>query len=79
MSGWAEKMQNSNDLSAILDRTRKEITTRYQEQQDREQLKREILAECAKMIEQRVNFQIQNSALPQLKELDRILKNLGNL
>ncbi len=31
------------------------------------------------MIEQRVNFQIQNNAMPALKELDSALKNLGNL
>ena len=74
-----EAFQDGDSLSVALDRARKEIIGRYEAQKDREALKKEILAECEKMIERRVNLQIQNEALPQLKELDYTLKNLGKL
>ena len=66
-------------LEQAIQNSRRKIFDRYEQQRDREQLKREILAECENMIEQRINFQIQNNALPALKELDRTLKNMGNL
>ena len=62
-----------------LEQSRRRIIDRYEQQKDRELLKKEILAECEKIIEQRVNLQVQNNAMPALKELDSALKNLGNL
>ena len=81
MSSIIQQLYDNQSLSLeeALDKTRRRIIDRYDQQRDREQLKREILAECEKMIEQRVNFQIQNNAMPALKELDSALKNLGNL
>ena len=79
MSSWIEGLKDEDSLSVALERSRQQIYDRYNQQREQEQLKKEILAECAKMIEQRVNFQIQNNAMPQLKELDQALKNLGKL
>ena len=81
MSSFIQQLYENQGLSLeeALAKSRHRIIDRYEQQKDREQLKREILAECEKMIEQRINFQIQNDALPALKELDRTLKNLGNL
>lgn len=66
-------------LEGALEKSRRRIIDRYEQQRDREQLKREILAECEKMIQQRVNLQVQNNAMPALKELDSAIKNLGHL
>jgi len=49
----------------------------YFMQQDREKLRKEILEECARMIEQRVNIQVDTNALPKIRELNDAIKNLG--
>ena len=81
MSSIFQQMQENQGLNIyqVLEKSRRQIMDRYEYQKEREALKREILAECAKMIEQRVNLQVQNDALPALRELDRTLNNLGNL
>ena len=53
-----EALQDSGSLAVQLDHSRKQIIDSYHQQQGREQLKREILEECARMIEQRVNIQV---------------------
>lgn len=81
MSSFIQQLYDNQRMSLeeAYEKSRKRIFDEYEQQIDRELLKREILAECEKMIEQRINFLIQNDALPALKELDRTLKNLGNL
>ena len=58
MSSWIEGLKDEDSLAVALERSRQRIYDRYNQQREREQFKKEILAECEKMIEQRINFQV---------------------
>ena len=67
---------NDGSLTAAFGRYHNQIIQDYKAREDREQLKAEILAEVAKMIDQRIDIQIKNEASPALNQLKKDLQNL---
>ena len=81
MAYWTE-----GQISEVNKMLREDIKRRQEKwkyESEMEQFKREILAECRKMIEEIVpkcvDLVVKDNATPKLKEIDQTLKNLGNL
>ena len=67
---------DDGSLSSAYGRFHRDMIDQYNARADREQLKAEILAEVAKMIDQRIDIQIKNEASPALNQLKKDLQNL---
>ena len=67
---------NDGSLTAAFGRQKNQLIEELKAKQDREQFKAEILAEVAKMIDQRIDIQIKNEASPALNQFKNDLQNL---
>ena len=76
---YFDSMRDNTSLAVALDNAHKQIISQYEEMQKYQQMKKEIVEELKPFITQAIDIQVQNNATPALQELDKMLKNLGNL
>ncbi len=76
---YFDSMRDNTSLAVALDNAHRQIISQYEEMQKYQQMKKEIVEELKPFITQAIDIQVQNNATPALQELDKMLKNLGNL
>ncbi len=76
---YYDSMRDNTSLAVALDNAHRQIISQYEEMQKYQQMKKEIVEELKPFITQAIDIQVQNNATPALQELDKMLKNLGNL
>ena len=81
MGYWTDEQVRG--LNKMLREDTKHRQKEWEHEREMEQFRREILAECRKMIEEivpkRVDVAVKDNATPKLKEIDQTIKNLGHL
>lgn len=81
MAYWTE--EQIRDINKALWENEKRRQEEWEHERKMEQFRREILAECRKMIEEivpkQVDVVVKDNATPKLKEIDQAIKNLGHL
>ena len=72
-------MDDNTSLVVALDNVHKQIISQYGKLQSFQQLKKEIIEELKPFLSQAIDIQVQNNTTTALQELDKMLKNIGNL
>ena len=83
MTDKYENFRDKNSLSVALDRFSNDFINRFIAEQRFEAMKQEIINELKSYVEllvsRSIQIQLKSNVIPELKEIDATIKNLGNL
>ena len=74
-----ENTADNNSLSRKLWLVHQGIIQNERAKEELAQMKKDIVEELKPFITLAIDIQVKNNATPEFRELDRLLKNLGNL